>query len=59
MAGGQSSKPDSTELLTDGASAWTEVAPLPSAMFGLQIVSVDNNVISTGEGKSLSHLYMI
>ena len=42
----------STELLTDGASAWTESAPLPSAMFGLQIVSVDNNVISTGEGKS-------
>ena len=43
---------DSTELLTVGASSWTEAAPLPRAMSLLQTVSLDNMVISTGEEKS-------
>ena len=40
---------DSTELLTDGASSWTEAGPLPRAMSLLQAVSINNMVISTGE----------
>ena len=40
---------DSTELLVHGASAWTYAGPLPRAMLGLQVVSLDNQVISTGE----------
>ena len=40
---------DSTELLVHGASAWTEAGPLPHKTVGLQVVSLDNQVISTGE----------
>ena len=40
----------STELLVDGDSTWVEAAPLPLAMHGLQAVSMDNMIISTGEG---------
>ena len=36
-------------MLVHGASAWTNAAPLPCAMRGLQVVSLDNQVISTGE----------
>ena len=39
---------DSTEVLVHGASSWTEAGPLPRAMVGLQLVSLDNKVISTG-----------
>ena len=51
MAGGKdgSSYIDTTELLVHGASAWTEAGPLPQAMYGLQVVSLDNQIISTGE----------
>ena len=39
-----------TELLVHGASAWTYAGPLPHATSGgLQVVSIDNQVISTGE----------
>ena len=39
-----------TELLVDGASSWTNADPLPLAVsYGLQAVSIDNTVISTGE----------
>ena len=38
----------STELLVHGASSWSEAGPLPNAMNGLQIVSIDNQIISTG-----------
>ena len=40
---------DSTELLVHGASAWTQAAPLPNAMRGLQGVSLNNQIIFTGE----------
>ena len=39
----------STELLVHGSSSWTEAGALPRAMAGLQAVSVENQVISTGE----------
>ena len=39
-----------TELLVDGASSWTNAAPLPWAVSsGLQAVSIDNTVITTGQ----------
>ena len=42
-----------TELLVDGASSWTNAGPLPLAVsYGLQAVSIDNTVISTGEAIS-------
>ena len=42
-----------TELLVDGASSWTNADPLPLAVSsGLQAVSIDNTVISTGEAIS-------
>ena len=40
---------DSTEVLVHGAPSWTEAGPLPHKMRGLQVVSIDNQVISTGE----------
>ena len=51
MAGGKAGSTylDTTELLVHGASAWTKAGPLPKAMYGLQTVSLDNQVISTGE----------
>ena len=51
MAGGKAGSTylDTTELLVYGASAWTKAGPLPQAMYGLQAVSLDNQVISTGE----------
>ena len=51
MAGGYgSSYLASTELLVDVDSTWVEAAPLPLAMSGLGTVSIDNMIISTGEG---------
>ena len=52
---------DSTELLVHGASSWTEAGPLPCAISGLQIVSLDNQVISTGEFTSIddSKFYVV
>ena len=51
MAGGKAGSTylDTTELLVHGASAWTKAGPLPQAMYGLQVVSLDNQIISTGE----------
>ena len=39
----------STELLVEGTLSWTKVAPLPRALQGLDIVSINNQVILTGE----------
>ena len=39
----------STELLVEGAPSWTKAAPLPRALQGLDIVSINNQVILTGE----------
>ena len=57
----------STELLVEGASSWTKAAPLPRALQGLDIVSINNQVILTGESSTiltiplllLSHLITI
>ena len=38
----------STEILTHGDSKWTDVGPLPFALFGLKGVSLNNNIIMTG-----------
>ena len=38
----------SMELLVHGASSWSEAGPIPHAMYGLKIVSIDNQIISTG-----------
>ncbi len=40
---------DSTEVLVDGASSWSEAAPLPHAMEGLAMVSINNQILCTGE----------
>ena len=56
MAGGYNDNFDSsdetlspTELLVEGASSWTNADPLPLAVSsGLQAVSIDNTVITTG-----------
>ena len=44
---------DSTELLVHGASSWTYAGPLPCAIYGLQVVSLDNQVISNGASISI------
>ena len=62
VAGGHSSyRLDSTEMLLHGASSWTEAGPLPHAISGLQVVSLDNQVISTGEFTSIddSKFYVV
>lgn len=42
----------STELLVHGDSSWSEAGPLPVAMTGLRVVSLNNQIISTGENIS-------
>ena len=53
----------STELLLDGAEAWTSAGELPVGMLGPRGVSLNNNVFMTGNIKVLStklqHLYNI
>ena len=43
----------STELLVEGAPSWTKAAPLPRALQGLDIVSINNQVILTGESNTI------
>ena len=56
---------DSTEVLEDMAGTWRLTAPLPSALFGLQAASVENNIFVFGENilfiliLNLSLLYLI
>lgn len=38
----------STEILTEGSSGWIEGGPLPSGMWGLKGVSLNNRIIMTG-----------
>ena len=40
---------DSTELLTEGASAWVYSGVLPLATAGLRAATLDNKLIVTGE----------
>ena len=40
---------DSTELLTEGASSWTEAGRLPVYMHKMTTVSVQNTIIMTGK----------
>ena len=37
-----------SEILIHGGSSWREYAPLPVAMMGLRVVSIDNHIFSTG-----------
>ena len=50
MTGGehQGADLDSTELLTEGASAWVFSGVLPSARHGLRAATLDNRLIVTG-----------
>ena len=48
VAGGQNTLTSSTELLVQGAAAWTEAGPLPHKMYGFRTVSINNAVIATG-----------
>ena len=45
----------STEILTEGSSRWIEVGSLPSGMWGLRGVSLDNRIIMTGIITTLLH----
>jgi len=40
---------DSTEILTEGASSWTQVGSLPASMYGMSAVSLQNSIILTGK----------
>ena len=48
----------STELLVEGAPSWTKAAPLPRALQGLDIVSINNQVILTGESNTILSIYL-
>ena len=39
----------STEILIDGASLWTKVGSLPTALYGVSGVSLKNKIIMTGK----------
>ena len=39
----------STELLLHGDSSWTQVGSLPHSLYGLKAVSLNNDVIATGD----------
>ena len=38
-----------TEILKEGASKWKFVGPLPAALSGSKIISVENRIILTGK----------
>ena len=38
----------STEVLTKGGVSWSYVSELPRAMVGMKAVSLDNNILLTG-----------
>ena len=42
----------STEILTSGASVWTETGPLPSPRAYSRGVSINNRILITGTGKA-------
>ena len=44
----------STELLLETASAWVYTAELPSIRAELRGLNIDNKILMTGNGKSLS-----
>ena len=43
----------STEIFTKGSSSWTDVGPLPYAVFGLKGVSLENKIFMTGKIKAV------
>ena len=57
VAGGQNTLTSSTELLVQGAAAWTEAGPLPHKMYGLRTVSINNAVIATGSTPCASFFF--
>ena len=46
---GDSGRTATTEVLVAGESSWNEVGPLPLALSGLGVVSINNNIFSTGK----------
>ena len=48
----------STELLVEGASSWTKAEPLPRPLQGVDIVSINNQVILTGESSTILTIYL-
>ena len=46
---GDSGLTATTEVLVAGESSWNEVGPLPLALSGLGVVSINNNIFSTGK----------
>ena len=46
---GDSGRTATTEVLVAGKSSWNEVGPLPLALSGLGVVSINNNIFSTGK----------
>ena len=49
----------STELLLHGDSTWTQVGSLPHSLFGLKAVSLNNEVIATGDVYQLQFQYVV
>ena len=48
----------STETLVDGSDAWTEKGHLPVAVSGLRGVSLNNNIIITGNIRDNTNFYV-
>ena len=46
---GDSRRTATTEVLVAGESYWNEVGPLPLALSGLGVVSINKNIYSTGK----------
>ena len=53
MTGDQSQITSSASAFVSGHDKWTEIAPLPVAMLGLGVVSLNNQIIAIGMNQSV------
>ena len=53
MTGDQSQITSSASAFISGYDKWTEMSPLPVAMLGLRVVSLNNQIIAIGMNKSV------
>ena len=53
MTGDQSQITSSASAFISGYDKWTEMSPLPVAMLGLRVVSLNNQIIAIGMNQSV------
>ena len=53
MTGEQSQITSSASAFVSGHNRWTEISPLPVAMLGLGVVSLNNQIIAIGMNQSV------